>query len=126
MDKVAPSSVGLCQYGSVEPGCPTHRSSSSSSRSFVPLLSHSQTKWCWNPRSLDLAMASSSHSAAASAPTPELDPFRDASGFLPLVSYSKCRTKLIGRVSQKIGSKGKRFYKCPLLEHVSDSSSVDL
>ena len=50
---------------------------------------------------------------------PELEPYRDEAGFLPLVPCSKCGTLLIGRVSHKEGSKGKRFYKCPLLEHVS-------
>jgi len=49
----------------------------------------------------------------------ELEPYRDEAGFLPLVPCSKCGTLLIGRVSHKEGSKGKRFYKCPLLEHVS-------
>ncbi|CAD6262935.1 unnamed protein product [Miscanthus lutarioriparius] len=48
---------------------------------------------------------------------PELEPYRDEAGFLPLVPCSKCGTLLIGRVSHKEGSKGKRFYKCPLLEH---------
>ena len=67
-------------------------------------------------------MASSSHSTPFGAPhlaSPSLDPYRDQAGFLPLVPCHKCRTVFIGRVSQKPGSKGKRFYKCPLLEHVS-------
>ncbi|CAN6284543.1 unnamed protein product [Urochloa humidicola] len=42
---------------------------------------------------------------------------RDADGFLPLSKCSLCGTRLIGRVSQQPRSKGKRFYKCPRLEH---------
>jgi hypothetical protein len=67
-------------------------------------------------------MASSSHSMPFGAPhaaSLSLDPYRDQEGFLPLVPCHKCSTVFIGRVSQKPGSKGKRFYKCPLFEHVS-------
>ena len=65
-------------------------------------------------------MASSSQSTARTSSVAALEPFRDAGGMLPLVPCHKCGTQFISRVSQKTGSKGKRFYKCPLLEHVSD------
>ncbi|CAD6206090.1 unnamed protein product [Miscanthus lutarioriparius] len=72
-------------------------------------------------------MASSSHSTLFGAPHPassSLDPYRDQAGFLPLVPCHKCGTVFIGRVSQKPGSKGKRFYKCPLLEHTDFACGV--
>ncbi|CAD6205220.1 unnamed protein product [Miscanthus lutarioriparius] len=72
-------------------------------------------------------MASSSHSTPFGAPhpaSPSLDPYRDQAGFLPLVPCHKCGTVFIGRVSQKPGSKGKRFYKCPLLEHIDFACGV--
>jgi len=65
-------------------------------------------------------MASSSQSTARASSVAVLEPFRDAGGMLPLVPSHKCGTQFINHVSQKTGSKGKRFYKCPLLEHVSD------
>ncbi|CAN6245775.1 unnamed protein product [Urochloa humidicola] len=61
-------------------------------------------------------MAASSQSASASA-TDSLAPYRDAQGYLPLQSCSKCGTMVIGRVSQQPKSRGQRFYKCPLFEH---------
>ena len=79
---------------------------------------------CKNPRSRASSSQSTPFGASHSAyrdelRIPELEPYRDEAGFLPLVPCSKCGTLLIGRVSHKEGSKGKRFYKCPLLEHVS-------
>ncbi|CAL4907747.1 unnamed protein product [Urochloa decumbens] len=57
---------------------------------------------------------SSQSSASSSAASMAM---RDADGFLPLSKCSLCGTRLIGRVSQQPRSMGKRFYKCPKLEH---------
>ena len=129
MDHVTPSKLAHL-YGSVEPSRATCRSSSSCHPQLYPISLPLRTLFLGastlDPSIWPLVVASSSYSAALSAPAPELDPFRDVAGFLPLVPCSKWGTKLIGRVSQKVGSKGKRFYKCPLLEHESDYCCVDL
>ncbi|CAO2161464.1 unnamed protein product, partial [Urochloa humidicola] len=65
-----------------------------------------------NPR---LGMSGSSQSFTSSSSATML--VRDADGSLPLSKCSLCGTRLIGRVSQQPRSKGKRFYKCPRLEH---------
>ncbi|CAN6225115.1 unnamed protein product [Urochloa humidicola] len=57
---------------------------------------------------------SSQSSASSSAASMAV---RDEDGFLPLSKCSLCGTRLIGRVSQQRRSMGKRFYKCPRLEH---------
>ena len=128
MDKVAPSSVGLCQYGSVEPGCPTHRSSSSSRHPqpfpfpFFPTPKPSGAGtldpliWRWHPvRTLRRRLP------PLLSLTPSGMHLGSCPWFLLEVRDEAHRPGVIEDRQQ-----GERFYKCPLLEHVSDSSSVDL
>ena len=68
-------------------------------------------------------MATSSQSGVDSGPH-ALGAYRDVQGFFPLAYCDKCGTWLIGRISQKLTSKGKSFYKCQMLEHVSGSCCI--